>query len=362
VEALIENEKKYREMIDGMNDTALILDFDANIIDANQTAVDVLGYSREELRSMNIFDIDSKLDHKEIVTLSNNMPKDEVQVVQTEHTTKNGTQIPVEISSSLVTHKGKQAVLSIARDITERKEGEEKIESMMNKLVSINEKLGVVGRLTRHDARNKLSVIANNIYLAKQKLPANHNSLEFLGAVDSAVEQIEEIFEFSRNYEMLGVEDISYMDVEKSVEEASILLSGMNGVKLVNECRGLKVMADSLLRQLFYNLIDDTLKYGENVSQIRVYYEEMKDCLKLVYEDNGVGIPDKEKEMVFHEGYGQGTGYGLYLIKKMCEEYGWTIKETGKYSKGAQFTIDIPKTNKKGKQSYLFDNKQHRNV
>ena len=65
--------------------------------------------------------------------------------------------------------------------------------------------------------------------------------------------------------------------------------------------------------------------------------------LKLFYEDDGVGIPEDEKEKIFVEGYGKGTGYGLYLIRKICEAYGWTIQETGKQGKGAQFTITIPK-------------------
>ena len=115
-------------------------------------------------------------------------------------------------------------------------------------------------------------------------------------------------------------------------------------------------MADSLLRQLFYNLIDNTLKYGEKVSQIRVYHEEVgKDQLKLVYEDDGIGVPNDEKKKIFKEGYGKGTGYGLYLIKKICETYGWTIRETGKLGKGAQFTITIPKMNKSGKISYIIN-------
>jgi signal transduction histidine kinase len=111
-----------------------------------------------------------------------------------------------------------------------------------------------------------------------------------------------------------------------------------------------------LLRQLFYNLIDNTLKYGEKVSQIRVYHEEVgKDQLKLVYEDDGVGIPEDEKEKIFKEGYGKSTGYGLYLIKKICEAYGWTIQETGKPGKGAQFTMIIPKSNKNEKISYIVN-------
>jgi PAS domain S-box-containing protein len=242
--------------------------------------------------------------------------------------------------------------IAFANDITERKEAEEKLERMMNELVMINEKLGVVGKLTRHDARNKLSVIANNLYLAKQRLAGDHSGLEYLGDIESAIGQIEEIFDFARTYEMLGVEELSYVNVEKSVDEAAMLFSELSSVKLVNECHGLTVMADSLLRQLFYNLIDDTLKHGEKVNQIRVYYEEGEDQLKLVYEDDGVGIPEDEKKLIFKEGYGKGTGYGLYLIKKMCETYGWTIQETGKPGKGAKFTITIPKTNKNGKTTY----------
>jgi PAS domain S-box-containing protein len=352
-----ESEGKYRELLNGMNDTAWVIDFDCNIMDVNDAAVKVMGYSREELLSIGLTGIDSNLDPEEIKGLVEGMPADEIQVFETVHTTKDGKKIPVEISSSLVTYRGKRAILSIARDITERKKAEEKLDGMMNELVAINEKLGVVGRLTRHDARNKLSVITNNVYLAKQKLAANHSSLEYLGDIESAVDQMEKIFDFARTYEMLGVEELCYMNVEKSVDEAAILFSGMNGVKLVNECQSLTVMADSLLRQLFYNLIDDTLKHGEKVSQIRVYYEEGEDQLKLIYEDDGVGIPNDEKEKIFKEGYGKGTGYGLYLLKKICETYGWIIQETGVPGKGAQFTMTIPKTNKKGKIPYRFDNK-----
>ena len=60
---------------------------------------------------------------------------------------------------------------------------------------------------------------------------------------------------------MLGAEELSYIDVEKSVGEAVVLFPGLFGVKFVNMYPGLAVMADSMLRQLFYNLIDHTLKY-----------------------------------------------------------------------------------------------------
>jgi signal transduction histidine kinase len=57
------------------------------------------------------------------------------------------------------------------------------------------------------------------------------------------------------------------------------------------------------------------------------------------YEDDGAGIPENEKSLIFTEGYGKGAGYGLFLIHKMCETYGWQIKETGEPGKGARFEI-----------------------
>jgi signal transduction histidine kinase len=129
----------------------------------------------------------------------------------------------------------------------------------------------------------------------------------------------------------------------------------LNGIEVTNECHGLTVLADSLLRQLFYNLIDNSLKYGRKTTRINVYFENMeRDELRVFYEDDGVGISNDEKPNLFKEGYttGKGSGYGLYLIMKLIEVYGWTIQETGEPSKGVQFTITIPKTNRSGKENY----------
>jgi signal transduction histidine kinase len=228
------------------------------------------------------------------------------------------------------------------------------LKETLTKMEALNEKLGVIGKLTRHDTRNKLSTITNNAYLAKNQLDKDHAALAHLTDIELSVEHIEKILEFSRIYEMLGTEELSYVNVKKSLEEAVLLLSCSDDIECVNDCYGLTVRADSLLRQIFYNLIDNSLKHGEKVSQIKVYYREGKDCLKLVYEDNGVGIPENEKKLIFKEGYGKGTGYSLYLIKKICEAYDWTIQETSNLGKGAQFVMTIPKLNKNGKTSYII--------
>ena len=141
--ALRLSEEKYKELINGMNDTAWVIDLDAKFIDVNNAAVKVLGYSREELLSRGPSDIDGSLSSEEISKLVKNMPADQIQVFETSHTTKDGKKIPVEISSSLVTYQGKKAVLSIARNITERKKMEAEIKQKLDMLEALTENLGV---------------------------------------------------------------------------------------------------------------------------------------------------------------------------------------------------------------------------
>ena len=240
------------------------------------------------------------------------------------------------------------------RDITGHKKAENALNVAFDDLALVNEKLGIVGRLTRHDVRNKLSAVTGNIYLAKQALPPDSESVKYLNETESAVDQIEKIFDFARTYEQLGVEELSYVDVGKSFDASSTLLPDLKGIEVVNESKDFSVLADSLLTQLFFNLLDNTLRHGEKVNRIRIHHKPSKDGFKLIYEDDGIGIPKAEKEVIFREGYGKGTGLGLHMIKLMCKVYGWTIQETGKQGKGAQSTITIPKANLSGKPAYRF--------
>ena len=240
-------------------------------------------------------------------------------------------------------------------DITDREKAEEALNRTMDELVRVNEKLNVVGSLTRHDVQNKLCAVTANAFIIKKKHADQPDIMDGLGKMEQAVKDVVKILDFAKTYERLGVEELTYIDVEKTLNESVALFSGSFSLEVINDCHGLTLLADSFLRQLFYNLIDNSLKHGQKVTRIRVHYEKVdQDKLNVVYEDDGVGIPALNKPKLFKEGFSTGgsSGHGLYLIKKMMEVYGWAIQENGEPDKGAKFIITIPGINQKGKENF----------
>jgi len=122
--ALVESMKNYRELIDGMNETVWIIGYDGNLIDVNNTASVDLGYSKEEILQIGLHGIDSSLKRENIEQLIKSIPDDKIQIFETTHKTKDGRIIPVEVYSSMVNYQGQKAILSIARNITQRKRDE----------------------------------------------------------------------------------------------------------------------------------------------------------------------------------------------------------------------------------------------
>ena len=331
-EEVEEARKHFQTLFDLMADPVCVISEKGIVLDVTQKLEEVFGFQKEELVGKHFGQtgiLSLKAKETAAKTFSKRMMGYDVPPYMLEMLTKKGKEVLVEINARVIPYKGERATLNVLRDVSERKK--------------LEEKLRVVGSLTRHDVRNKLSAVTGNAYLLKRKLAADPEALGQIGDMEGAVGEVEKIFEFARVYEKLGVEQLTGMDVAVAFDEAAALFSRVKGVRMVNECQGVTVLADSLLRQLFYNLIDDSLKYGEKVGQIRVHCRESSEGkLEIVYEDDGVGVPETVRSNLFKEGYGKGTGYGLFLIRRICEVYGWTIRETGKQGQGAQFTLTTP--------------------
>jgi PAS domain S-box-containing protein len=347
-----ETKHKFEGSFFGNPEPTVYLAPDFRILDINQRFEKLFGYSLSEIREKHIDDVVVPKDKMKEAKMLDGKAVEGYVYHDTFRMRKDGSQVPVSISAAPIKVEDKLiGYIGVYKDISELKNTQKKLETM-------NEKLRVVGGLTRHDVRNKLSAITGNIYLHKKKLANHPDVLEGFNDMQSACEQIVRIFEFARDYERLGIEELAFVDVETTVGKAVSSFSDLKGVRIVSECRGLAVLADSLLERLFYNLIDNSLKYGERLTQIGIHYEKSEDELRLVYEDNGVGIPDNMRSNLFKEGFtsGKGAGYGLFMIKRMCEVYGWAIRETGKQGKGAQFILSMPRISSTGKVNYQIQN------
>jgi PAS domain S-box-containing protein len=353
-EAIRLSEEKYRSLFENASDVILTGDLSGKIISINE-AIKKYGFEKEQVVGKNVSDF---LSIEDGVRQNKNFPEvgDGKSLFGELATVISVGKNVFEVKTDPLRIKGRVVGFqTILRDVSERKKTEETLNRTMNELVSVDEKLGVVGSLTRHDVRNKLSAVTGNAYLLKKKHADQQDIVEGLGKMQQICKEIDAIFEFARIYEQLGVEELTYVDVEKTLNEAVALFSSPLGLEVINDCRGLTLLADSFLRQLFYNLIDNSLKHGERVAKVRVYYEKVdQNKLSVVYEDDGVGIPAEIKPLIFKEGFSTSgsTGFGLFLIKQMIEVYGWDIQENGEPGKGAKFTIKVSRINQNGKEKF----------
>ena len=156
----------YRDLINGMSETVWIISLEGKLIDVNSTAVEVMGYEKEELLDIGLEGIDHHLGKEEIRKLVQTMEADSKQTFQTVHTTKDGHQIPVEINSSLVNYRGQKAILSVARNIRERKKREDiqqflyKVSQLSIPAVSLKEYLTHIHQLLKE------IIYAENFFVA----------------------------------------------------------------------------------------------------------------------------------------------------------------------------------------------------
>jgi len=118
----------------------------------------------------------------------------------------------------------------------------------------------------------------------------------------------------------------------------------MRDVRVDVDPKAPDIFADPLFEKVFYNLIDNALRYGgDQMKTIRVSSQETDTGLTILCEDDGVGITTEDKKRLFTRGFGKNTGLGLFLSREILSITGITITENGIPGKGARFEITVPK-------------------
>lgn len=157
------------------------------------------------------------------------------------------------------------------------------------------------------------------------------------------VTTIEEQITFTRDYQTMGMIAPSWQNMNAQLVKSTRGLV-LKDVQIEAERTDVEVLADPLLTKVFYNLVDNSLRHGgKTMDRIRLSFHESDECLTCFYEDNGQGVPQKDKPLVFNRGFGKNTGLGMFLAKEILAITGMSIQEIGEYGKGARFAITIPK-------------------
>jgi PAS domain S-box-containing protein len=229
---------------------------------------------------------------------------------------------------------GEPGVICTVVDITDNKLSREA-------LTQANKKLNLLNNVTRHDILNQLTALLGYIEISKQDT-SDPRLMKYLVKEETAANAIRNQILFTRDYQNIGVYSPHWHNVAETVSLATASMD-TRGIIVRANIPPLEVYADPLLEKVFYNLIENALRHGEHVTEITIRTVERADSLDIIIEDNGIGIPDAEKEKIFRREYYKNTGFGLFLSREILAISNLSIKETGTEGKGARFIIGIPR-------------------
>jgi len=318
--ALEQARTEYEQLIDGMNDAAWVTDTDGSFRKVNEAAVETTGYSRDELLSMRIGDIDPTVEGPDAARLDIDAYDDGMRIFETVHETKGGERIPVEVSSSIVSYRGETAELSITRDISERKQRERRLEEFAS--------------VVSHDLRNPLNVAQGNVELAR----AEHDS-DHLDQVERAHARMQELIDDLLTLAQQGApaSDLAAIELRSFVESCwQHVATGEATLRVRSDAA---IRADrGRLRQLFENLMRNSVEHASDAVTVTV--GPLPDGFYV--EDDGPGVPAEEREAVFEAGYStapDGTGFGLNIVSQVADDHGWSIRLTEGSDGGTRFEI-----------------------
>jgi PAS domain S-box-containing protein len=222
---------------------------------------------------------------------------------------------------------------SVGQDITEQKRAEDA-------LALACQKMNLLSSITRHDILNQLTVLSGYLALSEE-FASDEKLLGFIRKEATATERINQQITFTKHYQDIGVQAPQWQNVHDAITTAAALLD-LTTVDIRIHFTNIEIYADPLLVKVFYNLLENAVRHGQNTSIIQFSFQDNGDSLTIVCEDNGGGIDRETKKHLFKRGYGKNTGFGLFLIREILSITGISIDENGEPGRGARFEIIVP--------------------
>jgi PAS domain S-box-containing protein len=364
--AEIEIKKLSKVFLDGTNPT-FIEDLNGNIQEMNDEAVNVYGFSREELvgRSIKLLVPDEK--HEQMDDLIKLCMEGElVRDVEGVRRKKDGNEIPVLMTMSLLTDEANNpfGIASIASDISEQKNIEKELIKSKTAAEIANAAKDKFFSIISHDLIGAFSTIfsfvkmmkKNRKNLSEEKITMLYEELS--GTTESSYKLLDNLLQWARSQTgkiQLNKEKLTLQVLVHEMFEFTGFQAAQKKINLESEIQssdtafGDKNMVQTVIRNLITNAIKFTPQHGK----IIVRTEKKDDHIQLSISDTGVGINQEKIDKLFRidtqvtskgTENEKGSGLGLILCKEFVERNGGEIWVESEIGKGTtiRFTLPMP--------------------
>jgi two-component system NtrC family sensor kinase len=361
-EALRNSEASYRAIFDSAEDAIFIHDIDtASIVDVNPRACKAFGYSVEELRKLDIGALGSGVPpytRDDAFVLFGRAVAGENLRMEWHMRSRSGELRWYEIFSKRATIGGRDRILSLARDIDERKKAAEELTRQRESLYQ-REKLAALGSLlagVSHELNNPLSVVvARAVLLEERGDPATRGAAIKIRTAAERCARIVRTFLAMARQQPSERGAVRVNDVVNAALDIASYAIRTSGVEVALDLApGLPlVLADpDQLHQVFMNLVinaQQALQDRPAPRRIRISsrFDAAAHAVRVVVADNGPGIPETLRVRIFEPFFttkatGSGTGVGLAVSLGIVESHGGTIGVECPREGGATFTVTLP--------------------
>jgi len=358
----IHNEERIRQLIENAADAFLVHDADGRFVEANPSACEMLGYSRQELVGMRVGDVQLDLNEAKARSTWNTLEPRRSVTFDTEYRRRDGSTVPVEVKISAVSRGGQRQVIAVARDTSERRRIEQQLRH--------SQKMEAVGRLAggvAHDFNNLLTAIKGHAELLIQELDddaATRDLAEISRAADRAAVLTRKLLAFSRQ-QIFSPEVI---DLNEIVLETGRLLRPLIGEHLDfrTDLGAIgRVRADhGQIEQVLVNLVvnaRDAMPAG-GALQITTSNLDVDDdnpyrhpfvrhgrYVALRVSDTGTGMDAETLGRVFEPFFttkekGKGSGLGLAIAYGIVKQSGGYLVAESEPGRGSHFHVILPRS------------------
>jgi PAS domain S-box-containing protein len=332
--ALVDSEAKYRALVENITEVIFTLN-DHDLITYVSPAIrNMTGYAPSDLMGKHLREFiytEDVVPYEKGLENARRGLADSFEIrLLTMHSSIRWVQVTGKTLAGKPASGGFQGVIS---DIHERKRVEDALRHA-------NKQIVLLTSITRHDILNGITNLRLSLELMKNE-PLNEKLLHFVEQQEKVIAQIQHQINFTRDYQNIGVRPPKWKDIGERFLAAAATLP-LGNITVSADVKNIEVFSDDLIERVFANLIENTLEHGLKATAIRFFTRVQGRNLLLVYEDDGAGIPQEEKELVFEHTRRGRISYGLFFSREVLAITGLSIRETGEPGNGAQFEILVP--------------------